>query len=149
MFNGVRRAVCTLGAMAVAASTGCLGAPDPDGAEEATVQSVAALQDELAALPNHTVGAGSVFAPIAAQPGYPEGVVVVGDKVFVSGPAAFGTAGSGPSAVSIFDRETGAALGTIPLHGEDLAQEHALSCITRRTPSGGCTRSARSSTSSG
>ena len=128
--NGVRRAVFTLGAVVAVASSGCLGAEDPGGRDEATAQSVAALEDELSTLPDHTVGAGSVFAPITTQPGYPEGVVVVGDKVFVSGPAAFGTAGTGPSAVSIFDRFTGAALGTIPLQGEDLAQEHALSCIT-------------------
>lgn len=127
----LRRAACSLGVMAAAAAfSGCMAEPGEGAPDEATAEGAAALLEGVNLLPNHTVGEGSVFAPLPAQPGYPEGVVVVGDKVFVSGPAAFGTAGTGPSAVSIFDRATGAALGTIPLQGEDLAQEHALSCIT-------------------
>jgi len=85
---------------------------------------------QLVTLPKRPVGEGSVFTPLSPNPGYPEGVVVVGDKVFVSGPAAFGTAGTGPSAVTIIDRQTGAVKGKITIQGEDLLQEHALSCIT-------------------
>ncbi|RYE86991.1 MAG: hypothetical protein EOO75_15040 [Myxococcales bacterium] len=63
-------------------------------------------------------------------PGYPEGIVVVGNRVYVSGPATFGTAGKGASEVRAFNLATGAPAGTIVIAGEDLTQEHALSCIT-------------------
>jgi hypothetical protein len=85
---------------------------------------------QLATLPKRPVGEGSVLTQLPASPGYPEGVVVVGDKIYVSGPAAFGTAGTGPSAVTIIDRQTGAIKGKITIQGEDVTQEHALSCIT-------------------
>lgn len=59
---------------------------------------------------------------------YPEGVAVVKDIVAVSGPATFGTAGNGsPSQLTLFDRESGELLAEIPVVGEDLAYEHALS----------------------
>ncbi len=48
---------------------------------------------------------------------------------FVSGPARFGTAGRGPSAIGVFRRETGQLIQTISIVGEDLSQEHALSNI--------------------
>lgn len=52
-----------------------------------------------------------------------------GNRVFVSGPARFGTAGTGPSAIQVFDRKSGASITTIYVTGEDLSQEHALSNI--------------------
>lgn len=70
-----------------------------------------------------------VFAPVPAVPGFPEGVVVEGNRVFVSGPARFGTAGTGPSVIRVYDRRTHVQLSTIPVVGEDLSQEHALSNI--------------------
>jgi DNA-binding beta-propeller fold protein YncE len=76
------------------------------------------------------VGSGSVFAPIPTPPGLPEGVVVVRDRVYVSGPATFGTAGFPPSQVLIFDLKTGAPKGSITIQGELTQFEHALSCIT-------------------
>jgi len=72
---------------------------------------------------------GSVFAPIAPSPGYPEGIIVVGDNVYVAGPAVNGTAGLGPSEVLVFDRLTGAPKPSIPITGENTSAEHALSCI--------------------
>ena len=66
-----------------------------------------------------------VFAPVAAVPGFPEGIVVEGNLVYVSGPARFGTAGTGPSVIRVFDRRTHVLKTTIPVTGEDLAQEHA------------------------
>jgi len=61
-------------------------------------------------------------------PTYPEGVAVVGDLVAVSGPATFGTAGNGsPSQLTLFDADSGDLVGEIPLVGENLAYEHALS----------------------
>jgi sugar lactone lactonase YvrE len=72
---------------------------------------------------------GSVFAQLAPSPGYPEGIVIVGDDVFVTGPATFGTAGLPASQVLVFDKSTGAAKPSIPIAGEDTSVEHALSCV--------------------
>ncbi len=69
------------------------------------------------------------FAPVPADPGFPEGVAVYGNNVFVSGPARFGTAGTGPSAIQVYDRNTGDLETTIEVAGEALAFEHALSNI--------------------
>ena len=86
------------------------------------------------------VGDGSVLAPIAAQAhycagqpgcngGFPEGVAVVDDRVYVAGPATFGTAGKGPSVVTVLRRSNGQLITEIPIAGEQLAFEHALSGI--------------------
>lgn len=83
-----------------------------------------------AALSLPALGSGSVFAHIPTPPGLPEGIVVVGDRVFVSGPATFGTAGLGPSQVLVFDLKTGAPKTPIVIQGELTQFEHALSCIT-------------------
>lgn len=69
------------------------------------------------------------FSIVPPVPGFPEGVAVDGNRVFVSGPARFGTAGTGPSAIQVFDRKTGAPVSTISVTGEALAFEHALSNI--------------------
>jgi sugar lactone lactonase YvrE len=84
-------------------------------------------------------GAGSVqasqpggvktFATVPAEPGFPEGIAVHGDRVYVSGPARFGTAGTGPSAIQVYDRNTGALIQTIVVAGEMLEFEHAVSNI--------------------
>ena len=60
---------------------------------------------------------------------FPEGIAVRGREVFVSGPATFGTAGTGPSEVRVFDVRTGALKRVLTIQGQDLSQEHALSCI--------------------
>jgi len=62
-------------------------------------------------------------------PGFPEGIAVHGNHVYVSGPARFGTAGTGPSAIQVYDRKTGALEKTIYVQGEALAFEHAVSNI--------------------
>jgi hypothetical protein len=67
------------------------------------------------------------FALVPAAPGFPEGVAVHGNRVFVSGPARFGTAGTGPSAIQVYDRNSGALVQTVYVSGEALAFEHALS----------------------
>ena len=82
-------------------------------------------------------GAGAEKRPygdarILAQvppPGFPEGIAVWGNKVFVAGPAMFGTAGQGPSSVVAFNASTGALAGSWPTEGEDLSAEHANSGI--------------------
>jgi sugar lactone lactonase YvrE len=70
-----------------------------------------------------------VLATFPTPPGFPEGIAVKGNKVYVSGPARFGTAGTGPSTVVAFNRETGAVEATYTTQGEALAYEHANSCI--------------------
>lgn len=86
-------------------------------------------------------GQGSVLATISAEAsycageagcngGFPEGVVVSGDRVYVSGPATFGTAGKGPSVVTVLQRSNGHLITEIPIEGESTAFEHAISGIT-------------------
>jgi sugar lactone lactonase YvrE len=70
-----------------------------------------------------------VLSTFPADPGYPEGIAVKGNKVYVSGPARFGTAGTGPSVVVAYNRDTGALEATYTTQGEALAFEHANSCI--------------------
>jgi sugar lactone lactonase YvrE len=69
------------------------------------------------------------FATVPAAPGFPEGVAVHGNSVFVSGPARFGTANTGPSAIQVYNRETEQLDQTIVVQGEALAFEHALSNV--------------------
>lgn len=75
-------------------------------------------------------GQGRVLSMVPASPGFPEGIAVDGNRIFVSGPATFGTAGKGPSTIEIYHRTKGTSLGTISIQGEFLAAEHALSCVT-------------------
>jgi len=70
-----------------------------------------------------------VLATFPTPPGFPEGIAVKGNKVYVSGPARFGTSGTGPSTVVAFNRDTGATEATYTTQGEALAFEHANSCI--------------------
>ncbi len=70
-----------------------------------------------------------VLATFPTPPGFPEGIAVKGNKVYVSGPARFGTTGTGPSAVFAFNTDTGAPAGTYFTVGENLLGEHANSCI--------------------
>ncbi|WP_437964632.1 hypothetical protein WMF04_33745 [Sorangium sp. So ce260] len=69
------------------------------------------------------------FATFPASPGFPEGIAVDGNRVFVSGPATFGTAGTGPSKIFVYDRDSKILKRTITVAGEALDAEHALSCI--------------------
>ena len=70
-----------------------------------------------------------VLATVPATPGFPEGIAVKGNRVYVAGPAKFGTTGSGPSHVFAFDVNTGTLVQTYPTQGENLLAEHANSCI--------------------
>lgn len=79
--------------------------------------------------PGSEFGDIETFAGVPAFPGFPEGVAVHGNRVFVSGPARFGTAGTGPSAIQVYNRKTGALTLTVQVAGEALAFEHALSNI--------------------
>jgi sugar lactone lactonase YvrE len=76
-----------------------------------------------------SIGEINTMAYVPPIPGFPEGVAVSGNHIYVSGPATFGTAGTGPSAVHVFDRKTGLLVTTINVVGEVLAFEHALSNV--------------------
>lgn len=100
--------------------------------------AVAGSSGSAAAAP--AFGDGAVLAPIGAQAqscagqpgcngGFPEGVAVAGDRVYVAGPATFGTAGKGPSIVTVLSRANGDLITEIPIAGEQLGFEHALSGI--------------------
>ena len=67
-----------------------------------------------------SIGDIETFAGVPADPGFPEGVLVHGSQVFVSGPARFGTAGTGPSAIQVYNRTSGALVQTITVAGEAL-----------------------------
>jgi sugar lactone lactonase YvrE len=92
---------------------------------------LAAILVGAMAITGFAFGFGDIntFATVPAAPGFPEGVLVHGNRVFVSGPARFGTAGTGPSAIQVHNRKTGALVKTIFVAGEALAFEHALSNI--------------------
>lgn len=72
-------------------------------------------------------GTSTKFATVPAVPGFPEGVAVHGNSVFVSGPARLGSAGTPPSAIQVYDRKTGEHEQTIVIQGEDLASDHTTS----------------------
>lgn len=87
------------------------------------------------------IGEASVLATIspeaeycAGEPGcnggFPEGVAVSDNRVYVAGPATLGTAGKGPSVVTVLRRSNGELLEEIVIEGENTAFEHALSGIT-------------------
>lgn len=68
------------------------------------------------------------FVSIPALPGFPEGISVDGNLVYVSGPATAGTAETGPSKVFVYKTNNANLKEEIVISGENLAFEHALSC---------------------
>lgn len=74
-------------------------------------------------------GDARILAAVPPEPGFPEGIAVAGNRVYVAGAATFGTTGRGPSAVHAFDLRTGELEATYPVEGEDLLREHANSSI--------------------
>jgi sugar lactone lactonase YvrE len=74
------------------------------------------------------IGDSSVFAKVPF-PGYPEGIVIHGDVIYVSGPAAFGVPGNFvPSNIYGFNKNTGALVKTITIQNQ-VGPLNALSCI--------------------
>lgn len=74
-------------------------------------------------------GDARILATVPTPPGFPEGIAVARNRVYVAGPATFGTTGKPASAVVAFDRKTGRQLRYYAVAGEDLLQEHANSSI--------------------
>ncbi len=91
------------------------------------------LAGQMNAQPTETTrsfGDVRVLGTVPASTGFPEGIAVRGNKIYVSGPARFGTAGDAtPSRVFAFDIDSGALLTTYDIQDEDLNQDHANSCI--------------------
>ena len=79
--------------------------------------------------PHRLLGDVQTLAAVPS-PGFPEGIAVDNKTVYVAGPARFGTAGDGqPSTVFAYDIPSGALLTTYEIQGENLAFDHANSCI--------------------
>ncbi|MCP5108850.1 MAG: hypothetical protein GY950_36035 [bacterium] len=74
-------------------------------------------------------GDGEVFAQLPEAPGFPEAIAIAQGKLYVTTPATFGTAGTGPSKIFVYRLGSGDLVDTIVIQGEDLALEHALSGI--------------------
>jgi sugar lactone lactonase YvrE len=74
-------------------------------------------------------GDARVLARVPTPPGFPEGIAVSNNLVWVSGPASFGTAGLGPSRVLLYHAPSGTLLKNWPIAGENLAAEHANSSL--------------------
>ena len=70
-----------------------------------------------------------VLAKVPTPPGFPEGIAVQGNRVYVAGPATFGTTGKPPSRVVAFSTLTGAQLASYGTKGENVLAEHANSSI--------------------
>ncbi|HWN99206.1 MAG TPA: SMP-30/gluconolactonase/LRE family protein [Blastocatellia bacterium] len=80
--------------------------------------------------PDRPFGDVQVLGAVPASTGFPEGIAARGNRIYVAGPARFGTAGDGtPSRVFEYDIDNGALLRTFDIQGENLNQDHANSCI--------------------
>jgi sugar lactone lactonase YvrE len=90
--------------------------------------SIAGVGNASADAPD-SFGDARILAQVPNPPGFPEGIAVRGNRVYVAGPATFGTTGKPPSAVLAFDLDTGALLQRYEVIGENLLAEHANSSI--------------------
>lgn len=80
------------------------------------------------------VGDSRILAMVPSEgtdsKGFPEGLATNGNRIYVGTAATFGTAGSGPSRIYVYNRDDGERLGTYKITGEDLSHEHGLSGMT-------------------
>lgn len=75
-------------------------------------------------------GTAKVLATVPTPPGFPEGIAVNGNKVYIAGPAKFGTIANGqPSRALAFDIDSGALTNDYPAQGENQLAEHANSSV--------------------
>jgi len=68
----------------------------------------------------------TVIAPVLAPPGYPDGLAVHKNRLYVAGPSQADLAGPVPSEINVFHKKTGALLESVSIQGEDLLAPHAL-----------------------
>ena len=83
----------------------------------------------VAADDDRPFGDVQILATVPFPPGFPEGIAVNGDQVYVAGPASFDTAGTPASKVFAYDLKTGELLRTYEIEGEFTQFPHANSCI--------------------
>ncbi|HAG81221.1 MAG TPA: hypothetical protein DCL61_08620 [Cyanobacteria bacterium UBA12227] len=74
-----------------------------------------------------TLGDSTVFTKIPTPPGFPEGIAVSGDRVYVCGPATFGNFQQ--SSVLAYSL-SGTLVQQYPIQNQNLAQPHALAGCT-------------------
>lgn len=67
------------------------------------------------------------FAKLAPQPGYPEGIVTDGNRVYVSGPATFSVVNNA-SYILVYDETTGVKKTEIAISTGTATANHAASC---------------------
>ena len=79
--------------------------------------------------PDRAFGDVQIRATVPFPPGFPEGIAVNGDKVYVAGPASFDTAGTPASKVFAYEVTTGELLRVYEIQGELTQFPHANSCI--------------------
>ena len=96
-----------------------------------TLASVLTLSSAqaLAETPVRPFGDVQILSSVPFPPGFPEGIAVNGDKIYVAGPASFDTAGTPASKVFAYDLKTGELLQTYEIQGELTQFPHANSCI--------------------
>ncbi len=87
------------------------------------------LASALADNSSRPFGDVQILATVPFPPGFPEGIAVRGNKVYVAGPASFDTAGTPPSKVFAFNTTTGELERTYVIQGELTQFPHANSCI--------------------
>jgi hypothetical protein len=66
---------------------------------------------------------------VPTPPGFPEGIAVQDNRVYVAGPATFGTTGKPASRVVAFSTLTGAQVASYATKDENPLEEHANSSI--------------------
>jgi len=74
--------------------------------------------------PPRPIGDSKVVADIPDFPGFPEGVAVDGNKMYVSAPAQFGN--TGPGKIHVFNAHTGAPLGDYDIPPHNITPDHGL-----------------------
>jgi sugar lactone lactonase YvrE len=79
--------------------------------------------------PSRPYGDARLLARVPTPPGFPEGIAVDANRVYVAGPATFGTTGRPPPRVVAFNARTGKLEATFDTVGEDTLQEHADSSV--------------------
>lgn len=89
----------------------------------------AATSGVTAAAEPRPFGDVKVLAQVPTPPGFPEGIAVEGNRVYVAGPATFGTTGKPPSRVVAFMTLNGTHVASYKTTGENVLAEHANSSI--------------------
>jgi sugar lactone lactonase YvrE len=74
--------------------------------------------------PPRPIGDSRVVADLPDFPGFPEGIAVSGNKMYVAAPAQFGN--SGPGKIHVFDAHTGAPLDDYDIPAHAITPDHGL-----------------------